>query len=60
MGASKSSALPVLFYLSEESDVARLRDLDPDRDLDAFRPGEFSWVAQTYLCLLYTSDAADE
>ncbi|MDQ1348401.1 MAG: hypothetical protein QG573_1775 [Acidobacteriota bacterium] len=49
--ASKSFALPVVFYLSEERDVARLRDLDPDRDLDAFRPGEFSWVAQTYLRL---------
>jgi hypothetical protein len=49
--ASKSPALPVVFYLSEERDVARLRELDPDRDLDAFRPGEFSWVAQTYLRL---------
>ncbi len=49
--ASKSLALPVVFYLSEERDVASLRDLDPDHDLDAFRPGEFSWVAQTYLRL---------
>ena len=40
--ASRSRALPVVFYLSEERDVARLRSLDPDRDLDAFRPGEFS------------------
>lgn len=49
--SSKSPTLPVVFYLPEERDVARLRDLDPDRDLDAFRPGEFSWVAQTYLRL---------
>lgn len=51
VGASKSFALPVVFYLSEERDAARLRELDPDRDLSAFRPGEFSWVAQTYLRL---------
>ena len=47
----KSVPLPVVFYLSEERDVLRLRDVDPDRDLDAFRSGEFSWVAQTYLRL---------
>ena len=43
--------LPVTFYLSQGRDVARLRELDPDVDLDAFRKGEFIWVAQTYLRL---------
>ncbi len=44
-------SLPVTFYLADEPDVAGISRLDPDVDLDAFRPGELSWVAQTYLRL---------
>ncbi len=48
---SPALALPVRFYLADEPDVARLSRLDPDADHDAFRPGELSWVAQTFLRL---------
>ncbi|MEO8276175.1 MAG: hypothetical protein ABI639_08135 [Thermoanaerobaculia bacterium] len=44
-------ALPVTFYLAGEPDLARVERLDPDVDLDDFRIGERSWVAQTYLRL---------
>lgn len=46
-----STQLPVTFYLDEGGDLAALRRLDPDRDLDSFRVGERSWVVQTYLRL---------
>jgi hypothetical protein len=45
------SNLPVTFFLAGEPDIDVLRRLDPDADYDAFRPGERSWVAQTYLRL---------
>lgn len=44
-------SLPVTFYLADEPDIAGISRLDPDVDHDAFRPGELSWVAQTYLRL---------
>lgn len=44
-------SLPVTFYLAGELDIAGISRLDPDDDHDAFRPGELSWVAQTYLRL---------
>jgi hypothetical protein len=42
---------PVTFFLAGEPDLDAARRLDPDRDLHAFRRGEFSWVVQTYLRL---------
>jgi len=44
-------ALPVIFYLAGEPDLERFTRLDPDADHDDFRPGEHSWVAQTFLRL---------
>lgn len=46
-----SPALPVTFYLAGEPDLAGISRLDPDSDHQAFRPGELSWVAQTFLRL---------
>lgn len=46
-----SPDLPVTFYLAGQPDIGRIERLDPDSDHDAFRPGELSWVAQTYLRL---------
>lgn len=43
--------VPVTFYLAGEPNVLALARLDPDTDHDAFRPGELSWVAQTFLRL---------
>lgn len=49
--AAVSPSLPVTFYLAGQTDIAGISQLDPDSDHDAFRPGELSWVAQTYLRL---------
>ncbi len=49
--SARLPALPVTFYLAGEPDLARLSRLDPDADHEAFRPGELSWVAQTFLRL---------
>ncbi len=46
-----SPALTVTFYLAGEPDLARISQLDPDSDHHEFRPGELSWVAQTFLRL---------
>lgn len=46
-----SPDLPVTFYLAGQPDIGKIERLDPDSDHDAFRPGELSWVAQTYLRL---------
>jgi hypothetical protein len=49
--SAASPELPVSFYLAGVSDPSEIARLDPDADHDAFRPGELSWVAQTFLRL---------
>lgn len=49
--SEKPADLPVTFYLAGQPDLGSIERLDPDADHDAFRPGELSWVAQTYLRL---------
>ncbi len=46
-----SPTLPVTFYIAGDLDVGALARLDPDADHDCFRPGDLSWVAQTFLRL---------
>ncbi|QQR73463.1 MAG: hypothetical protein IPJ17_18575 [Holophagales bacterium] len=41
----------VAFYLPGESDLARLRGLDPDAEPQEFQVGERAWILQTYLRL---------
>ena len=41
----------VSFLLPEETGLAGLRRLDPDRDHEEFKRGERAWVLQTYLRL---------
>lgn len=48
---ARAAKRPVTFYLAPGVEIAELERLDPDRDPEAFRPGELSWVAQTYLRL---------
>jgi hypothetical protein len=50
-GRQVAGLLPVTFYLAGEPDLERFTRLDPDADHDEFRPGEHSWVAQTFLRL---------
>lgn len=41
----------VTFFLHGEPDLARLEELDPDRDGSELRTGERAWILQTYLRL---------
>lgn len=49
----------VTFFLDEESDLAALRRVDPDRDLRFFQRGERIWTLQTYLRLRRAGHAAE-
>ncbi len=46
-----SPLLPVTFFLADSPDIPFLSQLDPETDYAAFRPGELSWTAQTFLRL---------
>jgi hypothetical protein len=43
--------MQVTFFLHGEPDLARLEELDPDRNPGEFRTGERAWILQTYLRL---------
>src|SRR5262245_13095523 len=47
------------FYLPGESDLERLRRLDPDRDAVEFTRGHRAWILQTYLRLAAAGHPVD-
>ena len=47
------------FYLPDESDLDRVRALDPDRDVIEFTRGQRAWVLQTYLRLAAAGHPVD-